>query len=142
MRFAPTPLMLGLLCAIASGGAMASGYHFGSQSASAQGTANANAAEASDASVLFYNPAGMTRLDGTHASGVLNIVMPSTKYEDQGSFTATSLPISGGNTKKFVKTTAVPHGYLTHKLSNDLSVGMAVFVVCRSLTKPSAVRQW
>lgn len=135
MRFAPTPLMLGLLCAIASGGAMASGYHFGSQSASAQGTANANAAEAADASVLFYNPAGMTRLDGTHASGVLNIVVPSTKYEDQGSFTATSLPISGGNTKKFVKTTAVPHGYLTHKLSNDLSVGMAVFVPFGSKTE-------
>lgn len=135
MRFAPTPLMLGLLCAIASGGAMASGYHFGSQSASAQGTANANAAEASDASVLFYNPAGMTRLDGTHASGVLNIVVPSTKYEDQGSFTATSLPIGGGNTKKFVKTTAVPHGYLTHKLSNDLSVGMAVFVPFGSKTE-------
>lgn len=135
MRFAPSPLMLGLLCALASGGAMASGYHFGSQSASAQGTANANAAEAADATVLFYNPAGMTRLDGTHASGVLNVVVPNTKYEDQGSTTSFGLPISGGNTKKFIKTTAVPHGYLTHKLSNDLSVGMAVFVPFGSKTE-------
>ena len=45
MRFAPTPLMLGLLCALSATSALASGYHFGSQSASAQGTANANAAE-------------------------------------------------------------------------------------------------
>jgi long-chain fatty acid transport protein len=128
--------MLGLLCALgASSSALASGYHFGSQSASAQGTANANAAEAGDATVLFYNPAGMTRLDGTQASGVLNIVVPSTKYTDQGSLTSFGLPLSGGDTKKFVKTTAVPHGYLTHKLSKDLSLGLAVFVPFGSKTE-------
>ncbi|MFY8117465.1 MAG: OmpP1/FadL family transporter [Roseateles sp.] len=135
MRFAPSPIMFGLLCALASSNVLASGYHFGSQSASAQGTANANAAEASDATVLFYNPAGMTRLDGTQASGVLNIVVPSTKYSDQGSVTSFGLPISGGDTKKFVKTTAVPHGYLSHKLSKDLSVGMGVFVPFGSKTE-------
>ena len=42
--------------------AHASGYHFGTQSVSAQATANASAAEATDATTLFYNPAGMTRL--------------------------------------------------------------------------------
>ena len=40
-----------------------------------QGVANANAAEAADATVVFYNPAGMTRLDGTQVSGVLNVVL-------------------------------------------------------------------
>lgn len=136
MRFAPTPLMLGLLCALgATSSALASGYHFGSQSASAQGTANANAAEAADATVLFYNPAGMTRLDGTRASGVLNIVVPSTKFSDGGTVTSFGLPVSGGNTDKFVKTTAVPHGYLTRKLSNDMSVGLAVFVPFGSKTE-------
>lgn len=135
MRFSPTPLMLGLLCALGTSSALASGYHFGSQSAASQGTANANAAEAADPSVLFYNPAGMTRLDGTRASGVLNVVVPSTKYEDQGSTTSFGLPISGGNTKKFIKTTAVPHGYFTHKLSNDMSLGLAVFVPFGSKTE-------
>ena len=38
------------------GVALASGYHFGSQSVSAQGTAFASAAEADDASTIFYNP--------------------------------------------------------------------------------------
>lgn len=128
MRFSPTPLMLGLLCALGTSSALASGYHFGSQSASAQGTANANAAEAADASVLFYNPAGMTRLDGTHASGVLTVVMPKGKFEDQGSVTSFGLPTKGSNGGKFVDTTAVPHAYLTHKLSNDMSLGLAVFV--------------
>ena len=48
------------------GVALASGYHFGSQSVSAQGTAFASAAEADDASTIFYNPAGMTYLAEGH----------------------------------------------------------------------------
>jgi long-chain fatty acid transport protein len=135
MRFAPTPLLIGLLCALAASSASASGYHFGSQSAAAQGTANANGAEAADPSVLFYNPAGMTRLDGTRASGVLTVVMPSTKFTDQGSTTSFGLSTGGGNTDKFAKTTVVPHAYLTHKLSNDLSLGFAMFVPFGSKTE-------
>ena len=37
--------------------AVASGYHFGTQSVGAQSTANAAAAEAADASTIFSNPA-------------------------------------------------------------------------------------
>ena len=128
MRFAPTPLLLGLLSALSASSVMASGYHFGSQSASAQGTANANAAEAGDATVVFYNPAGMTRLDGTRASGVLNVVVPEGKFKDQGSVTSLGLPISGSNGGKFVEATAVPHGYITHKYSDRLSLGLGIFV--------------
>ena len=62
--------------------AHASGYHFGTQSVSAQATANASAAEATDATTLFYNPAGMTRLQGTNFSGALNLVAPSVKYNN------------------------------------------------------------
>ncbi|MEJ6007803.1 outer membrane protein transport protein [Paucibacter sp. AS339] len=128
MRFHLSSLSLALLGGLCAGNALASGYHFGSQSAASQGTANANAAEAADASLLFYNPAGMSRLSGTQASGVLNVVVPSGSYEDQGSITALRTPTGGGNGGKFVKPTIVPHGYLTHQLSNQLSVGMAMFV--------------
>ncbi|MBP6115822.1 MAG: outer membrane protein transport protein, partial [Neisseriaceae bacterium] len=62
--------------------AMASGYHFGTQSVSSQSTANASAAEAADASTIFYNAAGMTKLDGTNISGTLNIIMPNVKYKN------------------------------------------------------------
>lgn len=126
MRFAQSTLGLALLALI--GGAQASGYHFGSQSASAQGTANANAAEASDASGLFYNPAASARLGGTQASGVLNIVIPTGKFEDQGSTTSFGLPIKGSDGGKFVATTAVPHAYLSHQLSDSLSLGFGMFV--------------
>ncbi|WP_230370969.1 hypothetical protein [Paludibacterium denitrificans] len=50
-------MLMGVTIGGVANTAHASGYHFGSQSVSAQGTAHANSAEAADASVLFYNPA-------------------------------------------------------------------------------------
>ena len=62
--------------------ALASGYHFGTQSVSAQSTANSSAAEAADPSTIFYNPAGLTRLEGTQATVNANIVLPNVKYQN------------------------------------------------------------
>ena len=128
MRAAVKPLLLALLGALSVPMAQASGYHFGSQSASAQGTANSNAAEGSDASVQFYNPAGLTLLDGTQASGVLNIVLPKGRYTDAGSFTQFGLSTRGGAAGDFVEPTAVPHAYLSHRFNERLSAGLGFFV--------------
>lgn len=130
MRFSavPSTLALALLAALSATSAQASGYHFGSQSASAQGTANAGSAEAADASVVFYNPAGLTQVKGTQASGVLTVVVPSGKFVDQGSSTALGRPTGGGNGGKFVETTAVPHAYFSHQLSQRLTAGFGMFV--------------
>jgi long-chain fatty acid transport protein len=128
MRFSHTLLGVSLLAAFSSGSALASGYHFGSQSASAQGTANANAAEAADASVLFYNPAGLTRLKGLNVSGVLDIVVPDGSFENQGTVTVLGLPTGGGNGGKFIRTTAVPHAYMSKSLTEDLTFGFGAFV--------------
>lgn len=51
---------------------------------SSQGTSNANSAEARDASVLFYNPAGMALLHGTHVSQPFALIFASTKVTDTG----------------------------------------------------------
>jgi len=51
---------------------------------SSQGTSNANSAEANDASVLFYNPAGMARLHGTNISQPFSLIAASTKVRDTG----------------------------------------------------------
>ena len=63
--------------------AHASGYHFGTQSVSSQATANSSAAEAADPSTIFYNPAGLTKLEGTQATINLNLVIPSIDSYDQ-----------------------------------------------------------
>ena len=115
--------------------AQAAGYRFGTQSAAAEGTANANAAEAADASTLFANPAGITRLSGWNFSGVIDYVDPKARFTDQGSYI--SLPGSGfapkaigqvGNTVEFAKPVFVPHAYLSYKASDTLAYGLGVFV--------------
>ncbi len=115
--------------------AHSAGYRFGTQSAAAEGTANANGAEAADASTLFANPAGITRLKGWNFSGVLDYVDPKTKFTDEGSFI--SLPGSGfaprststaGDTMSFAKAQAVPHAYLSYQGTDGLAYGLGVFV--------------
>ena len=63
--------------------AHASGYHFGTQSVSSQATANSSAAEAADPSTIFYNPAGLTKLEGTQATINLNLVAPNIEVKDE-----------------------------------------------------------
>ncbi|WP_416340589.1 OmpP1/FadL family transporter [Rivihabitans pingtungensis] len=136
--------------------AHASGYHFGTQSVSAQATANASPAEATDATTLFYNPAGMTRLQGTNFSGALNLVMPSVKYNNASAsyptqpYAAQPLPngvtvpaglnraaaISGSTSGKLTKDLlAVPHMYLTHQLNDRVTVGVGIYVPFASETE-------
>ncbi|MGL6046590.1 MAG: outer membrane protein transport protein, partial [Vogesella sp.] len=95
-------LSLSVMMMGASAAVMASGYHFGTQSVSAQSTANASAAEAADASTIFYNAAGMTKLEGTNFSGALNLVAPSVKYSN-ASATYPTPAAFGNNTVSGVK---------------------------------------
>ncbi|MBM5570461.1 MULTISPECIES: OmpP1/FadL family transporter [Deefgea] len=115
-------LMLG------SASVMASGYHFGTQSASNQGVANSGAAEVMDASTIFYNPAGLSRLEGAQVSGVLNVIMPDGEYTNIKSTTATGKTITGGNGGNFGVTTAVPHMYGSYQINDKMTVGVGLFV--------------
>ncbi|WP_157669545.1 OmpP1/FadL family transporter [Chitinibacter sp. GC72] len=121
--------MIGLLGALlGSGQALASGYNFGTQSASNQGVANSGAAGMNDASVLFYNPAGLAQVEGTQVAGVLNYIMPDGKFSDTGSTNAAGRPIVGSNGGSFGVSTPVPHLYLSHQLNDRLTVGAGLFV--------------
>lgn len=136
-RSAPRLRLLALAgLALCAGQALASGYRFGTQSAAAEGTANSNGAEAVDASTIFTNPAGLTRLGkGWHVSGVLDYVDPKVKFTDAGSHI--SLPGSGfqpkatsvaGDVVEPTKATFVPHLYGAYKASDDLAYGLGIFV--------------
>lgn len=120
-----------------SQGAFASGYNFGTQSAAAQGTANANGAEANDASVIYANPAGMSRLKGTQTAAVLDMVLPTVEFFQSGQSTGkvyatpttpVAFPITGSNGGDPVHTTFVPHGYITHEINSQWTAGLGVFV--------------
>ena len=115
--------------------AAASGYHFGTQSVGAQSTANAAAAEAADASTLFYNPAGLTHLDGkAEITGALNIVAPSLKYKDARATYYQGGNVQGATSGKVTKTTAAPHVYGAYKLNDRVTLGMGMYIPFGSKT--------
>lgn len=128
-----TVLFLGTAFAAAS--VHASGYHFGTQSVNAQSTANAAAAEAADASTIFYNPAGLTKLDSSQISVNANIVLPSIHYEADSATDFTGLPVQGSKSGKITKTTVAPHIYGAYKVNDDLTVGLGVYVPFGSATE-------
>lgn len=128
-----TVLFLGTAFAAAS--VHASGYHFGTQSVNAQSTANAAAAEAADASTIFYNPAGLTKLDSSQISVNANIVLPSIHYEADSATDFTGLPVQGSKSGKITKTTVAPHIYGAYKVNDNLTVGLGVYVPFGSATE-------
>ncbi len=128
-----TVLLLGTAFAAAS--VHASGYHFGTQSVNAQSTANAAAAEAADASTIFYNPAGLTKLDSSQISVNANIVLPSIHYEADSATDFTGLPVQGSKSGKITKTTVAPHIYGAYKVNDNLTVGLGVYVPFGSATE-------
>src|SRR5512133_1892441 len=70
----------GALLAMA-GNAAASGFGLLEQSASAMGNAYAGGAAAGeDASTIFFNPAGMSRLSGKQVAVALHAIRPSAKF--------------------------------------------------------------
>lgn len=136
MKMKPLSLSVALMGCVLAGHAAAAGYHFGTQSVSAQATANASAAEAADATTVFYNAAGMTRLKGTHLSGALNLVAPSVEYNNAKATTALGRPIAGSNSGKITSDLiAVPHFYLTHQLNDTMTAGLGVYVPFASATE-------
>lgn len=116
--------------------AFASGYNFGSQSVSAQGTAHANAAEAADPSTIYYNPAGMSMLEGDQISIGLTSVVPDSSYTDNGSHTygptsSTSYLNKIGNQSPghfAPRTVIVPNLYMTHQIDNRWTAGIGIYV--------------
>ena len=125
-----------LSAALLSTAVQASGYHFGTQSVNAQGTANAAAAEAADASTIFYNPAGLSKIDSSQISVNANIVFPSIHYEaESAKHFRTGADVSGSTSGKITETTVAPHIYGAYKASDDVTLGLSVYVPFGSATE-------
>ncbi|ERE16260.1 OmpP1/FadL family transporter [Pseudogulbenkiania ferrooxidans] len=122
-------MIMGTALGLASTQAAASGYQFGSQSVSGQGTAHANGAEANDPSTIFTNPAGLSRLDGTQLVIGGTLVVPHSEYTDNGSKNVLGQPTGGGNGGTFApKAVAAPTFYLSHKFNDKITAGIGMYV--------------
>ncbi|TJZ66118.1 OmpP1/FadL family transporter [Chitiniphilus eburneus] len=121
--------------ALLAGQAMASGYHFGTQSVSSQGVANSNGAEATDATVIFYNPAGLTRLKGDNISGALIVVDPHIDVSNLRSTNAEGATIYGPGGDSPTSPVLVPQMYWAHQFNDQMYGGLGLFVPFGDKTK-------
>jgi len=113
--------------ALASTLAQAAGFQLNETSASGLGNAYAGgAAAAEDASTLWSNPAGLSRLgDKRQLVGVLNLVTPAIRFHNGASVAATSQAL-GGDGGDAGGLNVVPNLYFAMPLSRDLVAGVGV----------------
>jgi len=105
---------------VMAGSAAASGFALIEQSGSGLGNAFAGgAASAEDASTIFFNPAGMSRLNGKQLVAVAHAILPSAK------FAGTGLPGTdmGGDAGGLA---LVPNGYFAMEVNPQLRIGLGV----------------
>ncbi|MCI0994012.1 transporter [Pseudomonas sp. ICMP22404] len=113
---------LGLAVTLASTQLFASGFALNEQSISGMGTGFAGrSSSADDASTVFGNPAGMSRLKRQQVTGGLAAIDASTDINDaSGSRT-------GSNDGDMVPFTAVPMGYYVKPIDDQWAFGLGVY---------------
>ena len=109
--------------------ALGAGFALFEQNASGLGNAYVGgAAVAEDASTIYFNPAGMTRIKGRQVVGALSLISPSVRFSDDGTSTVPGIGIpgvpplqnqGGGNGGNAGGLAAVPAGYLSWELQPD-----------------------
>lgn len=117
----------GLTQALAAGIAVAGGFSlFVESGAAAVGNAQAgSAALAEDASTVFFNPAGLTRLKGRQLSMAASAVGPSANFSNSGSTSAIStIPLTGGNGGDAGSWAFVPAGSYAMDVTSRLKFGL------------------
>lgn len=132
MQFKRTVMACSIAAALGavSGNAAASGFALIEQSASGLGNAYAGgAASAEDASTIFFNPAGMSRLNGRQVALALHAIKPSAKFSDTGSSPATisGQPV-GGNGGDAGSLALVPNLYYVMDINPQMRFGLGVNV--------------
>lgn len=106
----------------------AAGFMLIEQGTKGLGSAFAGAAaEASDSSTIYFNPAGMTRVSGRQVASAAHVIIPSVKFSNDGSrFGATALTgDQGGNG---AVTAYVPNFYFIDDITSDVKLGLGINV--------------
>jgi len=110
---------------IASANVQAAGFALIEQNASGLGNAYAGAAAvAEDASTIFFNPAGMTYIEGTQAVGAIHFIKPNAEFK-RGNLDPGVTGDEGPNAGDLA---FVPNFYLMTELTPSIKVGLGVNV--------------
>jgi long-chain fatty acid transport protein len=111
-----------------AGTAAAAGFALIEQSGSGMGNAFAGAAAtAEDASTIFFNPAGLTRLEGTQVTVAGHVVAVSAEFSNNGTSTAPfTIGTLGGNGGNAGDTAFIPNAYFSMPVGERLVLGIGV----------------
>jgi long-chain fatty acid transport protein len=110
-----------------SSAAMASGIQITEKGTKGLGNAWAGgAAVAEDASTVYWNPAGLTRLDGNHVELSMHFIRPSFKFDDDGSTTVLGLPLTGSDGGDAGGPNFVPNFFYSHAFGDRWRAGIGI----------------
>lgn len=127
MRKNHLPLLLTLCLLLSSNTSFASGFAIIEQSVSGLGNAFAGgSASAEDATTIFFNPAGLTRLKKSEAIAGLHVVVPSAKFTNQNSLHATGAPLTGSNGGDAGNAAFVPNLYFSTPIDDKMVFGLGI----------------
>ena len=87
------------------------------------------ASEASDASTVYFNSAGMSRLEGSNVTVAGHYVMPEAEFDNNGSSTGVGTPSEGtlrGPDSSTDESALVPNVYYTQPLTERWTLGIGV----------------
>lgn len=112
-----------------SGTVEAAGFALEHQSVSNLGYAFAGgAASAEDASTIYWNPAGLTRLPGRQLALGLNALYVSARFSDRGTTSPAgpAFPITGGEGGNAIGLNWIPNLYFATDLAPNLKAGVGI----------------
>jgi len=119
-------LAVGAAMATTATAALGAGFALQEQNASGLGHAYAGgAAAAEDVSTIFYNPAGLVRLQSMQVVAAANVICPSAKFRDGGSQPAALQPL-GGTGGDAGDCAVVPNLYLGVPFTDKWSFGLGI----------------
>ena len=94
------------------------GFQIYNQDAAAAAMGNCFTAIADNGSAVFYNPAGINQLEGTQLRSGFHLVFPNTSFRGSE---------SGKRADMDNDIAALLMGYLTHKVTDKVSIGGGIF---------------
>lgn len=116
-----------IVLGLGAGGAHAAGFQLLEQNASGIGNSYAgSAAIAENASTIFFNPAGMTRLPGVNVSAGAAAIQPSFKFSNKGSTGLGGTPGIGGDGGDAGSLGVAPNAYISWELNPNWYLGLGI----------------
>jgi long-chain fatty acid transport protein len=126
-RWKSSIVIIALVTAFSGGTAWSAGFGLIEQGVRGLGGAYAGeAASTHDASTIFYNPAGLVRLERPELIIGSHLIFCYANFKNEGSRHVTGAPLTGGDDGNAADTGFIPNFYYSRKISDRMSAGIGI----------------